>query len=177
MGFWNRFAEWLARRVDDQKIIDYIKPSINNTIYKEVSEQVGKITAPQLEQLVAAHLNSGEFKTRLEGTVGGAINKALEQNAPVLVLDDTCENSDFKKYIKSHPLEGPIGTVNASAVDPSGNRAYDLALNRLKIQARQMGGNVIEVILDDEDFSGTYGHRFVGQLYINPALPGAPKKR
>ena len=162
MDLRDKIAEAIAKRVKPDVIVERISLSIRD----EISRQVGGISRTEIEETVRAYLATGNFKNGLPDLVRSTVEELLQQYAPVLVL----KHEEFETYRSGKTLEGPIATVNsyATATYGHGHEAYNKALDILKIESRKTGGNVVELIRNEQKsriFSEVWF--MIGNLYVN----------
>ena len=160
MKLTDRIAEAIAKRVNPEAIVKRIGLSVSD----EISSQVGAISHTEIEEAVRAYLATGDFKNGLPDLVRSTVEELLQQYAPVLVL----KHEEFETYRSGKTLEGPIATVNSYAAATYGHEAYNKALDILKIESRKMGGNVVELIRNEQKSRIiSEGWFMIGNLYVN----------
>ncbi len=163
MNLKNKIAEAIAKRIKPETVVERLGVSVG----EEISKQVKSISSQEIEERIKTYLSSDEFKTDYQDLMRDIVEELLPQYAPVLVL----EQETFKQYKENHKLEGPIATVNTFVEKTWKNEGYSLALSKIKKQAREMGGDIVE-LLEKEFDRGIFSDRWFlgGNLYINRYL-------
>ena len=167
MSLKDRFAEFLARRVDSRRFLDRLEVSVEKEVARMVRERITDRTKEWLDRQIYDYLKSEEFQTEYQGALQQALAKALRPAnvAPVLIFED---DQQFARW-RMHNLapHGPFGTVNAYVEENGEEAAYNLALDRLKEQARAMDGNLVVLTQGEAGFGKgkADSHLLVGLLY------------